>query len=195
MMQLSIMYKRLIYFVLFTMFFGSVNGQSVFKMPIFTGKSIDDKMIDSTYFKNKITFISFFYIGCGPCMKEIPVLNKLNDHFKGTKFQILAIAPHTPSQLILFNSIDSVSGNAVAKRYRTESIRYPIVPECPEDGSTGMSPKCYTISSKFGVNSYPTSVLINEKNEILMTTEGFPMRQNDEETLLEMIKMIEGYLK
>lgn len=195
MMQPSIINKRLIYFVLLTMVFGSVNGQSVFKMPIFTGKSIDDKMIDSTFFKNKITFISFFYIGCGPCMKEIPVLNKLNDHFKGTKFQLLAIAPHTPSQLILFNSIDSVSGNAIAKRYRTEPIHYPIVPECPEDGSIGMSPKCYTISSKFGVNSYPTSVLINEKNEILMTTEGFPMRQNDEETLQEMIKMIEGYLK
>ncbi len=194
-MKTILIYKRLIYFVFLSMIFGSVNAQSVFKMPVFYGKTIDNKTIDSTYFKNKITFISFFYIGCGPCMKEIPVFNKLNDHFKGTKFQLLAIAPHTPSQLILFNSIDSVSGNATAKRYRTESIRYPILPECQEDGSTGMSPKCYTISSKFGVNSYPTSVIINEKNEILMTTEGFPMRQNDEETLQEMIKMIEGYLK
>lgn len=194
-MKTIFMHNRLICFVLLSMIFGSVKAQSVFKMPVFTGKTIDNKIIDSAYFKNKITFISFFYIGCGPCMKEIPVLNKLNDHFKGTKFQLLAIAPHTPSQLILFNSIDSVSGNAIAKRYRTDSIRYPILPECLEDGSTGMSPKCYSISSKFGVNSYPTSVLINEKNEILMTTEGFPMRQNDEETLQEMIKMIEGYLK
>ncbi|MBK7966989.1 MAG: hypothetical protein IPK10_18105 [Bacteroidetes bacterium] len=128
-------------------------------------------------------------------MKEIPVLNKLYDHFKGTKFQLLAIAPHTPSQLISFNSVDSMTKIAVASKYRTESIRYPILPECPEDGSQGMNPKCYLISSLFGVNSYPTSVVINEKHEILMTTEGFPMRQNDEETYLEMMKMINEYLK
>lgn len=83
----------------------------------------------------------------------------------------------------------------MASRYRTEPIRYALLPECPEDGSTGMSPKCHLISSLFGVNAYPTSVIINGKNEILMTTEGFPMRQNDEETLQEMIKMIEEYLK
>lgn len=184
-------------FVLFLCFFPwySVMAQSSFKMPSFVGKTIDNKIIDSSFFENKITFISFFYIGCGPCMKEIPILNKLSAHFKGTRFQILAIAPHTPSQLLVFNGINSVTGTAIANRYRTEKINYPILPECPEDGSTGMSPKCHTLSAKFGVNSYPTSVVVNEKREILMTTEGFPMRSNDDETLQEMIKMIEGYLK
>ncbi len=170
-------------------------AQSIFKMPMFEGVTIDNEKVDSAFFKNRITFISFFYIGCAPCMKEIPVLNKLKEHFKNTRFQLLAIAPHSPSQLIAFNSIDTSSGKAFANRYRTEKIMYPILPECPDDGASGMSPKCHTISSKFGVNSYPTSVVINEKCEILMTTEGFPMRQNDEETLQEMIKMIEGYLK
>jgi thiol-disulfide isomerase/thioredoxin len=194
-MKKVVLYKQFYFFLVWMIFSSLSNAQSAFRMPLFSGKTIDNKTIDSTYFKNKITFISFFYIGCGPCMKEIPVLNKLNDYFKGTKFQLLAVAPHTPSQLISFNSVDSISGNAIANRYRTEPIRYPILPECPEDGSTGMNPKCYLISSLFGVNSYPTSVIINGKSEILMTTEGFPMRQNDEETLLEMIKMIEGYLK
>jgi thiol-disulfide isomerase/thioredoxin len=195
MMKRSVVYKSLYLFVVLMFLSSMTKAQSVFKMPSFSGMTLDHKKVDSTYFKNKITFISFFYIGCGPCMKEIPVLNKLNDHFKGTQFQLLAIAPHTPSQLISFNSIDSVTGKAIAGRYRTESIRYPILPECPEDGSVGMSPKCHLISSLFGVSSYPTSVIINGKNEILMTTEGFPMRQNDEETLQEMIRMIEGYLK
>lgn len=194
-MKKVIIAKQFYFFMMLMIYSSMVRAQSVFKMPTFSGKTIDNKTIDSTYFKNKITFISFFYIGCGPCMKEIPVLNKLSDHFNGTNFQLLAIAPHTPSQLVSFNSIDSVSGKAVAGRYRTEPIRYPILPECPEDGSVGMNPKCYLISSLFGVNSYPTSVIINGKNEILMTTEGFPMRQNDEETLQEMMKMVEGYLK
>jgi len=173
----------------------NTSAQNVFKMPELTGTTLNNEKIDSNYFKGHITFVSFFYIGCAPCMKEIPVLNKLNDHFKNTRFQILAIAPHSPDQLKIFNGIDSLSGKAISIRYRTEPIRYPILPECPNDGNAGMNPKCHVLSNKFGVNSYPTSVIINEKNEILMTTEGFPMRQNDEETLLEMIKMVEGYLK
>lgn len=194
-MKKSISKKLFLFFIVLMIFSSMLKAQSVFKMPSFSGKTLDNKTIDSTYFKNKITFISFFYIGCGPCMKEIPVLNKLSDYFKGTKFQLLAIAPHTPSQLVSFNSIDSISGKAIASRYRTEPIRYSILPECPEDGSTGMNPKCHLISPLFGVNSFPTSVVIGEKNEILMTTEGFPMRQNDEETLQEMIKMVQEYLK
>ncbi|MBK7966988.1 MAG: hypothetical protein IPK10_18100 [Bacteroidetes bacterium] len=40
-------------------FSADVTAQSVYKMPSFSGKTIDNKIIDSTYFKDKITFISF----------------------------------------------------------------------------------------------------------------------------------------
>ncbi|MBK9400290.1 MAG: hypothetical protein IPN36_05335 [Bacteroidetes bacterium] len=45
------------------------------------------------------------------------------------------------------------------------------------------------------MNAYPTSFVVNGKGEILMTTEGFPMRENAEETFQEMVKMVDGYLK
>jgi thiol-disulfide isomerase/thioredoxin len=156
-----------------------------FPMPAINGETLDGKKIDSTYFHDHLTLISFFYIGCPPCMKEIPVLNKLKDHFKNSPFQILAVAPHTPSVLTQFNKTPSGT---------RESIRYDILPECPEDNLQGTAPRCHTISRLFGVSAYPTAVLINRKAEILMTIEGFPMRENDAETLAEMIKMVEGYL-
>lgn len=165
-------------------------AQSVFKMPRISGMTLEGKSIDSTYFLNKVTLISFFYIGCAPCMKEIPVLNKLKEHFKNSNFQILGIAPHTPSQLLKFNSPDATNKSDSASK----KIEYDLLPECPEDGLTGMSTRCHTLSQRFGVSAYPTSVMINGKEEILMTTEGFPMREKDEETLKEMIRMVEQYM-
>ncbi len=156
-----------------------------FPMPAIKGETLDGKKIDSAYFNGHLTLISFFYIGCPPCMKEIPVLNKLKDHFKSTSFQILAIAPHTPSVLTQFNKTPSGT---------REPISYDILPECSEDSLPGTAPRCHTISRLFGVSAYPTAVLINRNGEILMTIEGFPMRENDAETLAEMIKMVEGYL-
>ena len=156
-----------------------------FPMPAINGETLDGKKIDSAYFNGHLTLISFFYIGCPPCMKEIPVLNKLKDHFKNVPFQILAVAPHSPSVLKHFNQTPAGT---------RESMRYDILPECPEDNQPGTAPRCHTISRLFGVSAYPTAVLINRNGEILMTIEGFPMRENDAETLAEMVKMVEGYL-
>jgi thiol-disulfide isomerase/thioredoxin len=101
-----------------------------FPMPAIKGETLDGKKIDSAYFNGHLTLISFFYIGCPPCMKEIPVLNKLKDHFKSTSFQILAIAPHTPSVLTQFNKTPSGT---------REPISYDILPECSEDSFAGNS--------------------------------------------------------
>jgi len=173
----------------------SSSAQSVFKIPSFTGKTLDNKTIDSLYFKDKLTLISFFYIGCAPCMKEIPVLNKLKKHYKGKPVQLLAIGSHSPAQLAVFNPADTTTNAEIITRYRTEKIEYDILPECPDETSSGNAPRCFTLSRLFGVNAYPTSFIINGKGEIVMTTEGFPMRENTEETFREMVKMVDGYLK
>ncbi len=190
-------WKSLLYFLYFAAFLSSPSlcAQS-FKAPVITGTTLTGKKVDSLYFKNKLTLVSFFYIGCAPCMKEIPVLNKLQQHFRDSAFQILAVAPHTPLQLAMFNPEDTAAVHAdVISRYKTEKIIYDILPECPEDANSGYAPRCYRISSLFGVSAYPTAVFINGKGEIVMTTEGFPMRENTEETFREMVKMVDGYLK
>ncbi|MBL0095946.1 MAG: TlpA family protein disulfide reductase [Bacteroidetes bacterium] len=105
-------------------------AQSVFKIPSFTGKTLSNKTVDSLYFKDKLTLISFFYIGCAPCMREIPVLNRLNKHYAGKPVQLLAIGSHPPAQLAVFDPGDS-SNTETITRYRTEkftTIFYPNVP-------------------------------------------------------------------
>ena len=161
-----------------------------FRAPALHGNTLSGIPADSTFTTGKLTMLSFFYIGCMPCMKEIPVLNRLKDHFVGRPVQFVAVAPHTPRQLREWNTPEKTTA------YRTEPIRYHILPECGDSlDKPGFTPTCYTLSRRFGVNAYPTSVFIGPDGALLMNIEGFPLRDNPEETLREMIRMIEGFME
>jgi peroxiredoxin len=172
-----------------------LKAQEGFPLPVFIGTTLNGTGIDSSWFKGKVTLISFFYIGCAPCMKEIPVLNRLQERLSGRGFQILGIAPHTAKQLRLFYPGDSLLNNISLAQLRTQAIQYEMLPECPPDNLTGTAPRCYTISSQFGVQAWPTAFIVNRQGRIIMTKEGFPMRDNIDETLEELVKEMEGYLR
>ena len=46
------------------------------KAPVFVCRTIDGKTIDISKLQGKIIMINFFATWCGPCMKELPVLQK-----------------------------------------------------------------------------------------------------------------------
>jgi thiol-disulfide isomerase/thioredoxin len=161
-----------------------------FRAPVLQGSTLSGVRVDSSFYNGKLTLLSFFYIGCLPCMKEIPVLNRLKDHFADRPVQVVAVAPHNPGQLRAWNTPENT------RSYRTEPIRYEIIPECTDSADKpGFSPVCYTLSRRFGVSAYPTSVFIGPAGDLLMTVEGFPLRDNQDETLQELIRMVEEFLK
>lgn len=61
-------------------------------LPSFEAKTIDGKLIDKQYFKNKLTIINFWFIACAPCVAEIPGLDKLAVTYGKEKINYLAIA-------------------------------------------------------------------------------------------------------
>lgn len=177
---------------LFLLFFSIplISLAQTFPAPRLQGKTLSGIHADSAFTKGKLTILSFFYIGCMPCMKEIPVLNRLKDHFVGRPVQIVAVAPHTARQLNAWNTPEQTAA------YRTEPIRYEVLPECPDSlDRPGFSPICYSLSRRFGVNAYPTSVFIGPQGDLLMNVEGFPLRENMDETLNELVKMVEEFLE
>lgn len=183
--RLLIMLRQLIvsWFILVS---GSASAQSIFPLPVFEVSDSAGRKIDSSFFRGTITWINFFYEGCAPCMKEIPLLIRLQEYYGESRLRIIGIAPHPPSQVKAF---------AERKNAQGLDINYTLAGECPEDGQTGTAPRCHTVSRLFGVSNYPTSVIADASGNILMTLEGFPMRNNDEETFQEMVKMIDGFLK
>lgn len=178
-------------FLLLIVFASQVRAQDGFPLPAIDGRTLSGIQVDSNFFKGKVTLISFFYIGCPPCMKEIPVLNRLQERLGARGLRILGIAPHHADQLRLFYPGDSVR----LAQYHTEAIRYEILPECPPDNLTDMAPRCYTFSRQMGVQAWPTAFIVNRQGRIVMTKEGFPMRENMEETIEELVREMEGYLR
>lgn len=63
------------------------------QLPAFEAKTMAGKPINEQYFKGKLSIINFWFIGCTPCVVEIPGLDKLAATYGEEKINYLAIAP------------------------------------------------------------------------------------------------------
>ena len=137
----------------------STFGQNV---PKFWIRSLEGKRFDSRKEKSPYV-ISFFFVHCPPCIKEIPLLHK----FMSTNF------PHVP---LLF--IDPIKEDSKKDIQRfSEKLKVPL--------SYFYKDSFGTISKKFfkGTMSFPTIVGI-KGNKYLFRFNGI------DETILEEIKLL-----
>jgi peroxiredoxin len=169
------------------------------KMPAVNGKTISGITIDSAFFSDKVTLITFMYIGCPPCMKEIPIMNKLNALYKDKPFNLLCISPHIEQHLKDFNADNSTNYSIVRKHAKVDSITYNILPECntveiirKEDH---IGPECNSISKLFNITSYPTSFLVDKNGVIKKVWEGFEVGAPDDYLLEKYTSEIDKLLE
>ena len=116
----------------------------------FKGEKITDMVgnkFDLKTLSDKIYVINFWFINCPPCKQEIPDLNKIVEKYKDNKNVVfLAIALDNRSDLKKFLS--------------TMPFNYNIV----DDG------RYY--AQKYGVNGYPTHVIVGKDGLIKFSTLG-----------------------
>ena len=71
--------------------------------PDFTVKRLSDgKEVKLSDFKGKVIELNFWATWCGPCRREIPVLNKMVDEFKGKEVVFLAVSDENPDVIKKF---------------------------------------------------------------------------------------------
>ncbi|MBA4318153.1 MAG: protein-disulfide isomerase [Flavobacterium sp.] len=77
-------------------------GQDV---PAFKVTALDGKTIDITAMKGKVVLLNFFATWCGPCMQEMPLVEKeIWQKLKSDNFVVLAVGrEHSTEELIKFN--------------------------------------------------------------------------------------------
>lgn len=153
------------------------------KMPEIIGTTTSGVNVDSSYFEGNVVLINFLYIGCKPCMKEAVTLNKMFDDYNSKGLKILSIAAHTISDVKDFvNFNDSISIFSQLRRAnKIDTIKYDIMAECPdkktkENRDTDVvviGTACNTISSKFNLEGYPLTVLIDKNGIIRFVQPGF----------------------
>ena len=75
------------------------------KVPQFVASTLDGKTFDISQMKGKVVLINFFATWCGPCMAEMPKLEKdIWQQLKDEGLVVLAVGrEHSTDELIKFN--------------------------------------------------------------------------------------------
>ena len=135
--------------------------------PDFKVMSLDGEQFKLSDMKGKVVLVNFFATWCGPCMKELPELEKqVWPRFKNENFKLISIGrEHTVAELKKFQS--------------TKKFSFPIAAD----------PK-RQIYSKYAEKYIPRNYIIDKKGKVIFQAKGFSQKE-----LSEMIKIIEKALK
>jgi peroxiredoxin len=113
--------------------------------PDFALKSVDGKIVKLSDYKGKVVILDFWATWCGPCRKGIPDLIELKKEFGKMGVEIIGI------------SVDKKEDMEVVKSFvKDQKMNYPVVYADSK------------VSSDYGgIDSIPTSVIIDKKGNII----------------------------
>ena len=117
------------------------------KAPSFELVDVNGDTISTASIQGKVVVLNFWFIGCKPCLEEIPELNEIYETYRDN-----------PD--VVFTSISIDSAKKIEKHRTKYNIRWPVV----ADGSA--------ISELFKVEGYPTNIVINKKGRYELEIAG-----------------------
>lgn len=205
--------------VLFSQFvFGQISKQlGINTIPNVTVFNLNgDKASLPKLAANKITFIDFWFIPCGPCFAEMGMLHILYDSYKAdTSINFMTIT-FSDSSFVrdLVNNRNSDS-NDVYSYFKTigklDTFRLPVYfidgymtpmrsfkankngkgfagKNWPGRGDTNLQP-----DKLFGFEAYPTILIYDRSGKLVFSRTGF-MSKEEEKELKDIRKCIDGLL-
>ena len=111
-------------------------------------KNAHGELFTRNNFTGKVTLVNFWASWCGPCVEEIPALNRLREKMQGKPFELISINyAETPEQIRAF--LDMVK------------VDFPVLLD--EDGS---------YSAKWNVLVYPATFVIAMDGNIVYGVNG-----------------------
>ncbi|WP_264793127.1 TlpA disulfide reductase family protein [Aureispira anguillae] len=113
-------------------------------------KTIDEVTIDTLDLTNKVVLIDFWYMGCPPCLKAIPIIKKIQGNYKKEDLIIIGINP-----------FDSRNKKLLKHFLAKNDMTYSIVLGNGE------------LSQNFNTKSYPTFVLLDKNGIIQFEQKGY----------------------
>lgn len=108
-----------------------------------------DSIVESEFslekYKGKIVVMDFWYIGCGPCYKLMPVMEKLSSEYPNVSF--VGINP--------FDKIEKIN-----KFIESRKLKYPVysVPD---------------YEKKYNITGYPVVLIFDKKGKIIKRLNGY----------------------
>jgi cytochrome c-type biogenesis protein len=119
------------------------------QVPDVSAQDYDGKTVGvASVVKGTPTLITFWATWCGPCVKELPVFQRLLDEHAG-RFQVVAIAMQDPRDVAL----------AFIKKHAEYKFRFFHDPQWEKSESK--------LSEVFGIVALPTNVLVDSSGRIV----------------------------
>lgn len=170
--------KKIVKFYFLLLIFSSCN-QNKSQVPDFKAKVLyNDSVNLKEDFKNKVSIVNTWFIGCHPCMQEMPTLNVVFNKYKSNKsFSFYSVAANTEFELQQFFDSKLDSSNVfrnIFLNYNLKNIDYPILIANSQNGKVtkidnGNLFLAYSekemnrLTKYFKSNSYPTTILYNKE--------------------------------
>ena len=125
--------------------------------PFLAVTAADGREINSENLSDKVILVHFWFLTCGGCIIENPLLNRIADTLKNNPaFQLLAFANNSNEELQHFLDRDSLYfGNRWNTIKRHPLLKFPIVADPDEE-----------IFNRFKSWSYPGNIII-DRNGII----------------------------
>ncbi len=121
--------------------------------------------------KGKVVMFNFWAVNCGPCLGEIPVLNKLHLSYKDNKdFMLISILVDKEEDLQKF----------LEKGLTKRRIVYEVIPD-----SKAVLKNTFTL-----VKAYPTNLFVDREGKLFMKNSGGIIDPSDEEKLENKLRAI-----
>jgi peroxiredoxin len=128
--------------------------------PDFDVHTLEGKQLNLSGLRGKVVVLNFWFTGCAPCRVEMPGLNNLTDDFKDKDVVFIAFA------------LDGA--DALESFLKEKQFDYQIVPDASK------------IATLYGVEAYPTHIIINPEGQIEFTlTGGSPDRHDQLRPLIQ----------
>lgn len=144
----------------------------------FTFTSIDDKQYKLSDFKNKIVFINAWFVGCAPCIGELPLLKKLSEKYKNNSDVVFITYVNTNKEKVLSKK----------KLFGDSYDNYIMV---TNDN--------FKLSDYFGMTGFPTNYILDGNRRFRFMTNGYPlengMKYKDYKAGFINEKVYNGYIE
>lgn len=138
----------------------SDEGGMNFTLTTLTGETIDDSIISN----NKLTMVNYWATWCGPCVGEIPDLQKINEEYADKGFSIIGV-------LIGDDDYDG------ARQFMSDTgVTYPVV--LPEG-------VFYTLAS--GIQAIPTTMFFDSNGQQVGETQIGSMSYSNWVSLIDSL--------
>lgn len=150
------------------------------KVPVYTAVTIDGKKIDSAYFNNKVTVLTFFGFNCWPCLYELDILDEIVKEYPKDKYQVLLIGDGSDKDLRDLRAYHSKHYRKLKRKMGIDTLAFDMVADCPENPVKLFGKSCPGSTPVFKVVGFPTTFFINREGIIKEICHGFAVPRNKE---------------